>query len=107
MELSELKNARNSNKKYFINNWFMFDEEWIVDYLGMKQYYKNSLPIQDFDKLFEKPSAEIEKIISKLSDGQKKSVAYRAKQLIADGGIDSNKVISTLEKCLGTELVER
>ena len=32
MELSELRNARNSNKKYFINNWFMFDEPWIVDY---------------------------------------------------------------------------
>lgn len=107
MELGELKNARNSNKKYFINNWFMFDEDWIVDYLGMRQYYKNSLPIQDFDKLFEKSSAEIENVVSKLSEGQKKSVAYRAKQLIAEGGIDSNKVISTLEKCLGTELIER
>ena len=32
--------------------------------------------------------------------------AYRAKQLIAEGGIDSNRVIATLEKCLGTELVE-
>lgn len=107
MELSELKNARNANKKYFINNWFMFDEDWIVDYLGMRQYYKNSLPIQDFDKLFEKSASEIEKVVSKLSEGQLKSVAYRAKQLIAEGGIDSNKVIATLEKCLGTELVER
>lgn len=107
MELSELKSARNSNKKYFINNWFMFDESWIIDYLGMRQYYKNSLPIQDFDKLFEKSASEIEKVVSKLSEGQRKSVAYRAKQLIAEGGIDSNKVIATLEKCLGTELVER
>lgn len=107
MELSELKSARNSNKKYFINNWFMFDEDWIADYLGMRQYYKNSLTIQDFDKLFEKSSSEIEKVISKLSDGQKKSVAYRAKQLIAEGGIDSNRVITTLENCLGTELIER
>lgn len=107
MELSELKNARNSNKKYFINNWLMFDEAWIVDYLGMRQYYKNAIPIQDFDKLFEKPASEIEKDISKLSEGQKKSIAYRAKQLIAEGGIDSNKTISTLEKCLGVDLIER
>ena len=106
MELSELKNARNSNKKYFINNWFMFDEDWIVDHLGMRQYYKHSLPIRDFDKLFEKTAPEVEKIVSNLSEGQRKSVAYRAKQLIADGRIDSNRVISTLEKCLGTELVE-
>ena len=103
MELSELKNARNSNKKYFINNWFMFDEDWVIDYLGMRQYYKNSLNIQDFDQLFKKPVGEIEDIISKLSEGQRKSVAYRAKQLIAEEEIDSNRV----EKCLGVELVER
>lgn len=106
MELSELRNARNSNKKYFINNWFMFDEPWIVDYIGMSQYYKFAIAISDFDKLFEKPIAEIERAVSKLSDGQKKSIAYRAKQLIASGGIDSNKTIATLEKCLGVELVE-
>lgn len=107
MELSELKNARNSNKKYFINNWFMFDEDWVIDYLGMRQYYKNSLNIQDFDQLFKKPVGEIEDIISKLSEGQRKSVAYHAKQLIAEEEIDSNRVINTLEKCLGVELVER
>lgn len=107
MELGELRNARNSNKKYFINNWFMFDEPWIVDYLGMGKFYKFSISIEGFDALFEKPVAEIEETIAKLSDGQKKSIAYRAKQLIAEGGIDSNKTITTLEKCLGTELIER
>jgi DeoR/GlpR family transcriptional regulator of sugar metabolism len=30
-----------------------------------------------------------------------------AKQLIAEGGIDSNRVISSLEKCLGVELIEK
>lgn len=106
MELSELKNARNSNKKYFINNWFMFDEPWIPDYIGMAQYYKFAIPIEDFDKFFEKSAAELEKAVAKLSDGQKQSVAYRAKQLIADGTIDSNKAIASLEKSLGIELVE-
>lgn len=107
MELSELRNARNSNKKYFINNWFMFDEQWIVDYLGMGQYYKFAIKIEDFDKMFERPASEVENMISKMSDGQKKSVAYRAKQLIKEGKIDSHKVITTLEKCLDTELIER
>lgn len=100
MELSELRNARNSNKKYFINNWFMFDEPWIVDYLGMGKYYRFAISIQDFDKLFTKPASEIEKTIANLSDGQKQSVAYRAKQLISEGGIDSNRLIATLENAL-------
>ena len=107
MELSELRNARNSNKKYFINNWFMFDEPWIVDYLGMGKYYRFAISIQDFDKLFTKPASEIEKTIANLSDGQKQSVASRAKQLISEGGSDSNILIATLEKCLGIELIER
>lgn len=107
MEISELKSARSSSKKYFINNWFMFDDPEIVDYLGMKQYYRFALDINGFDSVFEKDAAELEDAISKISDGQKKSVAYRAKQLIADGTIDSNRKIAVLEKCLGVELVER
>lgn len=107
MTLAELKNARNSSKKYFINNWFMFDEDWIIDYLGMKQYYKYAISIEGFDKIFEKNADEVEEIISKLSEGQKKSISYRAKQLISEGKIDSNKLISTLEKSLNTELIER
>lgn len=107
MELAELKNARSTNKKYFINNWFMFDDPEIIDYLGMTQYYKFALKIDEFDKLFDKPIAEVESTVAKLSAGQRKSVAYRAKQLIADGAIDSNKMIAALENCLGVELIER
>ncbi len=106
MELGELRNARNSNKKYFINNWFMFDEPWIAEYLGMSKYYRFSIPIDSFDALFEKPADEIEQTLSQMPEGQKRSVAYRAQQLIAEGGIDSNKTIALLEKCLGSDLVE-
>lgn len=107
MELGELKNAKNSSKKYFINNWFMFDEPWVVDFLGLGQYYKFAISIDDFDKLFEMTADEIGPVLEKMSDGQKRSVAYRARQLIAEGGIDSNRLIAALEKGLGTELVEK
>ena len=109
MELRELRNAKSANKKYFENNWFMFDDEytWVIDYLGMSQYYKNALNIDSFDDLFKKNASEIEKTVSKLSDGQKKSVSYRARQLIAEGEIDSNKAIAALERSLGIELIER
>ena len=107
MELSELKRAKSSNKKFFVNNWFMFNEQWIIDYLGLNQYYKYAVKIEDFDKLFEMSVSELEDTLGKMSDGQKKSVAYRARQLIAEGKIDSNKVITTLEKCLNTELIDR
>lgn len=107
MELRELRNARNSAKKFFINNWFMFDEDWIIDFLGVKQFYKNAVSIDDFDSVFSKPADEIKTIIGDMSNGQKRSAAYRARQLIAAGEIDSNKAIAALEEALGTELIER
>lgn len=109
IELMELRNAKNTYKKYFINNWFMFDDEyaWVVDYLGMSQYYKHAIKVDCFDDVFTKSPSEIEEIVSKLSEGQKKSLGYRARQLIADDGIDSNKAIMALENSLGIELVER
>ena len=107
MELSELKSARSSSKRYFIDNWFMFDDPEIAEYLMVSQYYKFALNASDFDKVFDKEIDDLVDTIQKLSDGQKKSIAYRAKQMIADGTIDSNKKITALEKCLGIELVER
>lgn len=109
IELMELRNAKNTYKKYFINNWFMFDDEfsWVIDYLGMAPYYKHAIKVDSFDDVFTKSPSEIEKIVSRLSEGQKKSLGYRARQLIAEDGIDSNKAITALEKSLGIELVER
>ena len=109
MELRELRNAKNTYKKYFEKNWFMFGDEfaWVIDYLGVGQYYKNAISIDEFDTIFQKSPDELKKIIEGLSDGQKKAVAFRAKTLIADEVIDSNKVIRTLEEILGVELIER
>lgn len=109
IELKELRNAKNSAKSFFTKNWFMFDEDydWVIDYLGLRRYYQNAISIDNFDDIFTKSPAEIKSIVSKLSSGQKKSVGYRARQLIAEDGIDSLKVIETLEKSLGVELIER
>lgn len=107
IELIELKNAKNASKKFFINNWFVFDDSWVIDYLGVGQFYKNALRLEDFDRVFTLSPDEIRETIGKLSAGQKRSLAYRAKELIAHGGIDSMRVISALEDALGIELTEK
>lgn len=109
MEIGELRNAKSAKKAFFMNNWFMFgeDDEWVIEYLGLKQYYKNAVKLDEFDELFTKSAAEIEKVVSNLSKGQKKSVAYRARQLVIDEVIDSRKTITALEKSLGIELIEK
>lgn len=107
MELAELRNARGSARAFFENNWFLFDEAWIPDYLGMSRYYKYALTADDFDDIFSKSPEEIEAELAQLTTGQRKSVAYRARQLIADGTIDSRKVVNALEQCLNVDLVEK
>lgn len=109
MELGELRTARNSARAFFENNWFMFDEEykWVVDYIGVSQYYKKAISLDDFDNIFEKSPDEIEKIVSEMSNGQKQSLTYRARQKVIDGQIDSRRVIAALEKSLGVELIEK
>mgnify|MGYP004647444741 CR=1 FL=1 len=107
IELRELKNAKSSHKKMFENNWFMFDEPWIIDYLGVGQYYRNAISIDNFDDMFKKSPDDLKDLIAGMSDGQKKSVAYRARQLINDGTIDSRKTITALEEALNTELIEK
>lgn len=109
MELRELRNAKGNSKAFFVNNWFMFDEEfdWVIDYLGMRQYYKNAISIEAFDDVFKKSPAQAKKMISEMSAGQKRSLAYRAYEMIASGELDSLKLIAVLEEGLGVELIEK
>lgn len=107
MTLQELKNAKNASKSFFTNNWFLIDDPEILEYLGVTQYYKYALSFESFDSLFKKTPAEIKSSIALLSSGQKKTVAYRAKELIATGVIDSIKVINALEEVLAVELIDR
>ena len=107
MELRELKNAKSAAKGFFINNWFMFDDNWVIEYLGLGQYYKNAVSIDEFDEIFTKSPTEIKKAVKEMSEGQKKSLEYRAVELIATGDIDSRKTISALESALGVELIEK
>lgn len=109
MELRELINAKNSAKGFFINNWFLFDDEdaWVIDYLGVGVYYKNTLNVEEFDELFGMSPDEIGDIVASLSDGQKRSLSYRARVKIANEEIDSTKMIRALEEALGTALVEK
>lgn len=107
MELRELKNAKNSNKKFFVNNWFMFDEAWIIDYLGVRQFYKNAVRIKDYDKIFDKPTDEMCRVLNEMNKSQKRSASYRAVELIKDGSLDSLKKINAIENALGIELIEK
>lgn len=107
MELAELKSAKASSKAFFQNNWFLIDDPEVLEYLGVTQFYKYALNSKSFDELFKMDPEGIASAVAKLSDGQKRSVAFRAKHLIEAGELDALSTITALEKSLDTELIER
>lgn len=108
IELQELKNAKSAHKTYFERNWFLFDDPEVIHYLGVERFYTSTLSFDEFDELFTtKTPDEIKARIATIPEGQKQSLIYKAKQLIADGEIDSMKMVNALEESLGVELIER
>lgn len=107
IELQELKNAKSASRLFFENNWFMFDDPEVIAYLGVERYYKNALSLDKFDDIFVMNPEALKEKIAQLSSGQRNSVAYRARQLINEGEIDSRKVIAALEESLNIELIEK
>lgn len=108
MELKELRTAKNSQKKFFENNWFMFDYEysWVIPYLGVTKMYENAITIDELRELVKKRPSEIKKICEKANDGQKRTLRYMAKELYANDEIDSLKTIAAFEEGLGITLSE-
>lgn len=109
MELKELRNIKSSAKAFFINGWISFSNEyaWVINYLGLEQYYKHALKPDEFEDIFQKSPSEVKRIVAQLSAGQKQSVAYMAREKVISGEIDSRKVIQAFEDSLGVELIER
>ena len=109
MELKELRNVKSAAKTFFINGWMTFSNEyaWVINYLGLEQYYKHALKPDEFEDIFQKSPSEVKRIVAQLSAGQKQSVAYMAREKVISGEIDSRKVIQAFEDSLGVELIER
>ena len=109
LELLELRSAKASRKDFFINNWFMFadSDRWLIDFLGIGQYYKEAISVHDFDDIFKGNPAQVSAIIASMTDGQRQSAEYRARELVNNGEIDSRKMVKALEAAFGVELIER
>lgn len=108
MELGELSSMKNTDKRFFEDNWIVFDdtEEYtaseLYDFLKVSKYYKNVLTPDNIDEIFTYPKDEIVKTISTLSRGMKETVAVRAKHKLDENTLDKN-IIDILESSLGIQ----
>lgn len=113
LDLQELISMRNTDLRFFKDNWIIIDDsegytaQEIMDYIKVSQYYNKDVNIDNFDSLFNESPDKIKEIVSTMSSGLKDTVAMRAKQLYNAGTLDSRKRIEALEESLGVELEVR
>lgn len=105
LTLSVLLNARNSQRRFFEENWWLIDDPDVIEYLGVEKYYKNALTYADFDELFSLDIGEIREKIKALSEGQRRGVAFMAREQIESGELSDLNIVKMLEDVLNTELI--
>ena len=104
VELGELRTARNTQPKFFENNWWEIDEVRVLEWLNATKFYKDSLMLKDFDVLFSKSPDEIISIVAKIPEAQRENLILRVRAKVAAGEIDSLKVVRALEGVLNVKL---
>lgn len=108
MELGELSSMKNTDKRFFEDNWIVLDDtdEYtateLYDFLKVSKFYKNILTPENIDEVFTYSKDKLVKTITTLSRGLKETVAVRAKQKLDDNTLDRN-IIDILESSLGIQ----
>lgn len=106
MELAELVSMRNTDRRFFEDNWVICEDTedykamQIYDFLKVAKYYANVFTPENIDTIFNEEPKQIIKIVSTLSEGMKSTIATRAKIKVDAKEIDSNSKIEALESAL-------
>lgn len=107
MELSEFINLKNSDMRFITEPWIRIieeDEVEILKYANVYQYFKSIIEIDDVDALLNLSYDKFCSKFDKLPDSFKKTVAERARDMIASGELDSIKIKKHIEEKLDMEL---
>ena len=107
MELGEFINLKNSDMRFITEPWIRImeeDEVEILKYANVYQFFKSIIEIDDVDALLRLPFDKFCSKFDKLPDSFKKTVAERAKDMIANGELDSIKIKKYIEQQLDIEL---
>ena len=105
IEFQDLQAAKGKEKAFYENNWFLFVDPDVIDALGVERYYKNALHIDELDTIFTLPPTELTAKVRGLNVGQKRSLAYVARQAIEEGSLSDLNAIKALEDGLGINII--
>lgn len=105
MEMAELYSMKNTDRKFFTENWIEVDPLVLRD-LQMERYYTQSIPIDTFNSLFELSESELENKIDNMKEHIRNAFVLEAMKRVENGTLNNLKTISLIEKKLNCELYE-
>jgi hypothetical protein len=107
MELVELVNLKNTDKRIIEEPWIKInepDEVEILKYLGIYKYYEKILDIDNIQSVLQLSPDRFERKFKNLPDSFKEAIAERAAKMIKSGELDSLKIKNIIEKDMDIDL---
>lgn len=109
MELSELVAMRNTDRRFFVDNWIVLGdtEDYsaieIYDFLKVTNLYEKALTPENIDSIFDMEGDQIIKVIAGMSNGMKSTIASIALSKIQSNELDSQSKINAFETALNVK----
>lgn len=106
VEMKELYNMKNTDRRFFTENWIEVDINVLRD-LRMDIYYKDAIKAEEIETLFKMPVDKLVDKVSKASKTIQNTIGLKAIEMIENRQLTDINVITALEKVLNCELYER
>ena len=100
---------RNTQRKFFTNNWIILGGELGLEAakrLGVDKYYTNLIDVSNIEELLTMSEEELTRKISSSPSEVKETLGYCFASLIEDGTLSDLNKIRLFEKVLNTKLLE-
>ena len=104
ISLGELITMKSTQPRMLKEGWLIVDDEEAIEQLGLAKMYGNLFEITDIDEFFDLDANEMERILTNMPRGFKKSLGNFARERIESGQLDSNRKIKLLEELLDIDL---
>ena len=109
IELGELVSMRNTDRRFFEDNWIVLEDVddytsvELYNFLKVGKYYEKYYTPETIDSIFDLEPSTLIRTVSELSSGMKSTIAARAKTKIDAKELDYNNKIEALETALNVK----
>jgi hypothetical protein len=98
IELGDLQMIKRSHPRFFNDQWILVEDPDVIDYLRLRESYKDILSQEEVEGFFELDIEEMESLIEKTSAQNKSLLIGIARQKYSSGEFENHRKIQMLEE---------